>query len=198
MQEELNNIELEEMRQQLALLKGKLDNEALVNDRLIRNSMKDKIRFINYQAFVSILASILVIAMLPNLKSQFDLSWGFVGYSVLMMAVCVLFTWLYHRGVNPDLMNGNLVEAASRMRQLKQDYRNWKFIGYPMLAVWVAWFAVDLLAANSGADSETVYGIIAGLGVGLLLGGIVGLKMRHKVESSIDEIIDQASELENK
>ena len=42
---ETKHTEFEEMRQQLDILKNKLDNQTLVNDKLIRQSMLNKMSF---------------------------------------------------------------------------------------------------------------------------------------------------------
>ena len=42
---ETKHTEFEEMRQQLDILKNKLDNQALINDKLIRQSMLNKMSF---------------------------------------------------------------------------------------------------------------------------------------------------------
>ena len=42
---EIKNNELEEMRQQLGILKEKIDGQKLINDKLIRQSMLNKMSF---------------------------------------------------------------------------------------------------------------------------------------------------------
>ena len=42
---EIKNNELEEMRQQLGILKEKIDGQKLINDNLIRQSMLNKMSF---------------------------------------------------------------------------------------------------------------------------------------------------------
>ena len=43
MEETLNTIELNEMKQQISLLRRKLEKETIVNEKLIRASMRDKL-----------------------------------------------------------------------------------------------------------------------------------------------------------
>ena len=51
---ETKHTEFEEMRQQLDILKNKLDNQTLINDKLIRQSMLNKMSFMKeiYLGFI--------------------------------------------------------------------------------------------------------------------------------------------------
>lgn len=53
---------LDEMRQQMAILKNKLDNQTIVNDRLIRRAVKNSVSTINKRYLV---ISIIAFAMIP-------------------------------------------------------------------------------------------------------------------------------------
>ena len=63
--------ELEEMRAQLAILNKKLKKEAIVNERLMRNSMKDKAWTLRRKAIVEAIITIIGIPyfiwVMPNL-----------------------------------------------------------------------------------------------------------------------------------
>ena len=55
------NAELEQMRAQLNLLKGKLEKETIINEQLIRKAMKEKVSSLNRQTLV--LAFIILLAI---------------------------------------------------------------------------------------------------------------------------------------
>ena len=46
------DFELDEMRQQMAILKNKLDDQTIVNDRLIRRAVKNSVSTINKRYLV--------------------------------------------------------------------------------------------------------------------------------------------------
>lgn len=50
---EIKNNELEEMRQQLGILKEKIDGQKLINDKLIRQSMLNKMSFMKRYTWIS-------------------------------------------------------------------------------------------------------------------------------------------------
>ena len=53
MEKQSDNFELEDMKQQIRLLKDKLAKEAIVNDRLIRESTRDRISYITRKKRIS-------------------------------------------------------------------------------------------------------------------------------------------------
>lgn len=185
-----NFTELEELRSQMAVLKDKLSREEIVSERLLRQTMKGHVRFINSQAWVSGAACVAVILMMPGLSHEFGLSIWLVIFTAVMMLFSMGATIFYHRGVSPDMMNGNLLQVAKRMRKLKNDYKNWKYIGYPMAAIWFVWFSAEIVL-TSAVNRTMAMSLLSGLLVGGIAGVIIGLKMQKKTLSTIDEIISQ-------
>lgn len=188
-----NFTELEELRSQMAVLKDKLSREEIVSERLLRQTMKGHVRFINSQAWVSGAACVAVILMMPGLSQEFGLSIWLVIFTAVMMLFSMGATIFYHRGVSPDMMNGNLLQVAKRMRKLKNDYKNWKYIGYPMAAIWFVWFSAEIVL-TSAVNRTMAMSLLSGLLVGGIAGVIIGLKMQKKTLSTIDEIISQIEE----
>lgn len=180
--------ELEEMRAQMALLKSKLEHEEIVNDRVMRETMKQKIELINHKAWTNSLSAVLAIVLVAFVFPYYGFSNWLLAYTVVMMLVCMLFTWIDHRGFTPDIMNGDLLTAAKRMRKLKKDYRGWHYIGYPMLAVWTVWFIYEVSVRFE--DANMARAMIVGLVVGLLIGGFIGIKLERNTLKRVDEIID--------
>lgn len=185
-----NFTELEELRSQMAVLKDKLSREEIVSERLLRQTMKGHVRFINSQAWVSGAACVAVILMMPGLSQEFGLSIWLVIFTAVMMLFSMGATIFYHRGVSPDMMNGNLLQVAKRMRKLKNDYKNWKYIGYPMAAIWSVWFSAEIVL-TSAVNRTMAMSLLSGLLVGGIAGVIIGLKMQKKTLTTIDEIISQ-------
>ena len=184
----INNNELEEMRAQMALLKTKLDREEIVNDRLMRETMKQKVNFVNHKAWTSVITSLVTIVLSVVIYPYYGFSWWLTGYTVAMMLVCILFTWLYHRNFTPDMMNGDLLTAVKQTRKLKKDYQTWSYIGYPMVGVWVVWFIYEVCTRFE--DAVMARAMVTGLVVGLVIGGIIGLRLKRITVKHLDEIIE--------
>lgn len=184
----INYNELEDMRAQLALLKSKLEREEIVSDKMLRETMKQKVEFVNRKAWSNIVTSLVTIALALVIFPHFGFSWGLVGYTVAMMLVCDLFTWLYHRNFTPDMMNGDLLTAVKQTRKLKKDYQSWSYIGYPMLGVWTVWFVYEAFTRFN--DAIMARSMVSGLVVGLLIGGIIGIRLKNLTVKHLDEIIE--------
>lgn len=188
--------ELEEMRSQMALLKNKLDSETIVTNKLIRSAMKDKVKRIRREGHVTYIAAIALTLCMPGMIKEFGISWWLAGYTVLMMAVSAFFTYYYNRGLSPNLMNGNMVDVAKRMRRLRRDYKNWRYIGYPMALAWVVWMFAELSLAHGISRAECI-GAAIGVVVGALVGGFIGHRRSQQTMSCIEEIIHDAEEFDN-
>ncbi|MBF1418628.1 MAG: hypothetical protein HXN39_01610, partial [Prevotella histicola] len=71
---ETKNNELEEMRQQLGILKEKIDGQKLINDKLIRQSMLNKMSFMKKYTWVSFFALLFIYYVYNDIRITFNLS----------------------------------------------------------------------------------------------------------------------------
>lgn len=188
----MENIEIDpmdEMREQIALLKSKLDKESIVNEKLLREMMKSKARNINRNAWVSVVASLLVIVMALMCFPSWGLSWWFIGATILMMLVCDFFTWKYHKDISAKTMNDDLLTVAKAMKKLKQNYLNWLKYAVVMVVVWLGWYIVELTA--DAGSWKTIFSTVVAVLAGGVIGVIVGFRMHKHVIDTADEIIRQ-------
>ena len=186
--------ELEEMRQQMAILKDKLENQTIVNDRFIRRSIKRGVSTINRRYLV---IGIIALAMIPYGY------WAFVmlgGLSValwlascLMMLIVVGFMIYNSRDMRDNtLMSGNLLEVKRKVTQAQKRDASWLWFGIPMALAWGAW-AVYEMSQKMGDNQYIVPCCI----VGVLVGALFGLKVHFKTQSRFSEIIEQIEDLED-
>jgi hypothetical protein len=186
--------ELEEMRQQMAILKDKLENQTIVNDRFIRRSIKRGVSTINKRYLV---IGIVALAMIPYGY------WAFVmlgGLSValwlascLMMLIVVGFMIYNSRDMRDNtLMSGNLLEVKRKVTQAQKRDASWLWFGIPMALAWGAW-AVYEMSQQMGDNQYIVPCCI----VGVLVGALFGLKVHFKTQSRFSEIIEQIEDLED-
>lgn len=84
-----NNI-LEEMRRQMAILQAKLDKETIINDRLLRESMKNNYSSINrYLNLQSNILLPIVLVIYPIIAGVFGLSWE-PTIAICMLCIIVM------------------------------------------------------------------------------------------------------------
>lgn len=187
----IDNNEFDNMREQLSLLKEKLAKEEIVNDRLMRQTMQGTVKQIHQRVWLSSIFLLFFMLFIPKYIGNYGMSTYLLAYSELILAVTLIHTWYTHRGVKPDMMNGNLLEVSKRMRKLKDDYRKWHFISYPMVAIFLAWFGWEFVKANMVNDRNLTIALFSGLIVGSICGGIAGHISQKKLIRSIDDIISQ-------
>ena len=189
--------ELEQMRSQIGMLKQKLEQQTIVNDRHIRNSMKSKISDLNRTVRGTIFAGIFAVVFAPMTFYINGCSLAFIIATAVMLAVCLGLTIVQkiNLGRMMDLSQGNLVETAEKLSKVRTHYKEWYKIAIPMIIVWGGWMIYEMVNVL-GVDSPTAIGFYCGAGVGLLIGGIIGARINRKVVQQANEILAQIEELQ--
>lgn len=189
--------ELEQMRSQIGMLKQKLEQQTIVNERHIRNSMKSKISDLNRTVRGTIFAGIFAVLFAPMTFYIQGCSLLFVIGTAVMLAVCLGLTIVQkiNLGRMTDLSQSNLIETAERLSRTRTHYKEWYKIAIPMLLAWVGWMIYEMVNAI-GIESSTAIGFYCGAGVGLIIGGVIGARINRKVVQQANEILAQIEELQ--
>lgn len=189
--------ELEQMRTQIGMLKQKLDQQAIVNNIHIRNSMKSKISDLNRTVRGTIIAGVFAVVFCPMFLHIQGCSLVFVIATALMIAICLGLTIVQkiNLGKMVDLSQGNLVETAERLSKIRIHYKEWYKIAIPMILIWAGWLVYEAVQVL-GVESPTAIGFYSGTGVGLIIGGILGARINRKVVRQANEILSQIEELQ--
>lgn len=189
--------ELEQMRTQIGMLKQKLDQQTIVNNRHIRNSMKSKISDLNRTVRGTIIAGVFAVVFCPMFLHIQGCSLVFVIATALMIAICLGLTIVQkiNLGKMADLSQGNLVETAERLSKIRIHYKEWYKIAIPMILIWAGWLVYEAVQVL-GVESPTAIGFYSGTGVGLIIGGIIGARINRKVVRQANEILSQIEELQ--
>lgn len=87
---EQQNNQLEEMRQQLDILKGKLSNQQIVTNTMIRKAMLNKMSFMKKYTWMSYFALAFIYLSFYFLRAVLDLSWWLYGFTCFFMTVNIL------------------------------------------------------------------------------------------------------------
>lgn len=187
------NIELEEMRQQVSLLKEKLDRQELVNDKMLRKTMKTKISSLKVQQYTEYFSALFVITIGSVIFKAMGCSWSFVIGTILYMSVCAVATFIMHRNLNrDDTANGDLLTVAKHAKKLKKDYHDWFYFAIPSIILWLAWFGYEQYQIYN--DMKMALGVFIGALIGGAIGGTIGLLMHRKAKNTLNDIIEQIEE----
>ena len=196
---ETKNTELEEMRQQLGILKSKLDNQTLVNDKLIRQSMLNKMSFMKKYTWVSFLVLLFIYYGYNEVRILFNLSWWFYGFTVLVMTFSVCFDAYINHVNKKEFLNGDLIAASLQMQRMKKLRKKSFLCGTIIMIIWTPWFFIETYygsgAANGGENTSMFYGMLVGGGVGLIAGVAIGIWLYLRMQRINSDIISQIDEL---
>ena len=191
-----NDMELESMRQQLGTLKEKLNQQDILNDHIIRRSMKKDVN--NITRHYNIIMAIGVL-MVPYGYWCFvklaGLSIFFWIVTSIFMLICTGATFYNSRKISdPGLMSHNLVEARKKVASAKKFESNWLLFGVPAVILWMGWFLYETYLLHGGTFSN---GLFWGGCVGGIIGAICGISIHIKTQRQYQEIIDQIEDLTN-
>jgi hypothetical protein len=187
-----NYKELEEMRQQMAILKNKLESQTIVNDRMLRRAMKDSLNWINRTYIWQIVITLFV--ALPYCWW----SLRFIGTSVEFTVVTMLFllyavcytVWTGLPLRDKLLMQGELLQVSEIVARAKKRDGDWLLQGIPFLLIWVGWFAYEMYNKH-GYHHQLLISCI----IGALIGGAIGLSIHLKTQRKYREILERIEEM---
>ena len=188
--EKLNdNLEFQEMRDQLNMLKRKLENEQLLNEQLLRKTMNTNISSFRRERWTILLA----LPTLALLYFVLKMSLTFVLVTAVFFLLSIILTHYDWRGLRKkDFMSGDLCETSRRLIRLHRNNQRWLFFSIPFLILWYIWWTIEM---NSQGNSDFVSGAIVGGIVGGVFGSVCGVYYYRKKQRAIKETIQQIEDL---
>ena len=196
MNEYIDSRELQQMKEQLAILTQKLDKETIVNERLMRQAMKDKASWLRRRFIIKGIANLILLPYFIWLApGVLGLSVGFCIFVSLFILLALGCDYYINTRFRPEkFVYGNLLEARQDTLMLKKFYANWlKFIGIPFIVVFFTWFIHDITQVIHG---EELKGALGGMVTGVVIGSIVGIYRYRKTQRTADEILEQIEEMQ--
>ena len=197
MQPDMSNInepdvaDIEQMRRQLSLLHQKLDRQAIVSDRLVRDAVRTKAGSINRDAAIITTVALLSVPYCVWLFNYLHLSCVFTIVTVFYFLVAVAYDVYSRRGFRASELSGSpLAEIARRTVRMKLLHARWLRFSIPFLVVWISWFVYEILSLTSLPEEERT-GILIGGAVGGVLGATVGYFTYRRTQRLAAEIIEQ-------
>ncbi|MBR4353576.1 MAG: hypothetical protein IKQ01_10985 [Bacteroidales bacterium] len=183
---------LREMQQQMQQLREKLNKEQIINERLLQKSCRQTVDRLKFKSNLPIVFAIIAILCSPAYLS-FGLSPWFLILTCVLMLVSIVATILTNRHI--PQMDKDLVTATNELTRYKKIHAEWLKYSIPALIVWVGCLIWDFLR-NQTISKVEFYGFIAGISTGLILGILLGLKIRRDQLNAADELISQIEELQ--
>ena len=208
MEENNTMMELEQMREQMQVLRNKLDTQEIVNEKLVKNSVKSKMSWIKKFVYFELLLVPFTALMAYVLKEIFNLSWFCYAFIVVL---CVIDAVLDYR-INVASLDlekvekHNLSDTLQKLVAMKQMRAKSFFIIMLLSIPLFMWISIEMwqnistgtitfiddVPANivcAGAYAGLVGGII-----GFFVGIYISFRIYRKMQATNDEIIAQLEE----
>lgn len=186
------NDNLDEMRQQLALLKTKLDQQAILNETLLRRTLEAKLRRFTYKQRRR--QAMLLIAMLYmpfGLHTMHMPLWFIVAVELFFLCAFV-YELCYKGGLTAnDISLHGLIEVHRRLQRIHRMNARWLWVSIPFILfflgtiVWRVGINIQLPAEDR---HYMLLGVLVGAAVGLCIGIAVYLGQQRKAKELMSEI----------
>lgn len=185
-----NSFELQQLKEQFNILNKSLNNQQIINERLIRASIESKVRNINRDGRKIIAIGVLGIIAIIADHYLINWTWLFTAVTIVFLLVAVLYNIYFRLGINnADAFNADLIDMRLRTLRFKKMQSRWLWFSIPFLVVWLTWLLYETL--NMIYDPIPT---IIGAAIGLVLGLAFGIKQYQRTQRQAKEII---SDIEN-
>lgn len=186
-----NTNELEEIRQQVSELKQRLDRETILNEQLLHDSLKSKMRSVHKIVWRMIVIGILGIVVWCLMGYMWNLSPYFVATTILMFIASMSAEYMTNRMDDRDL-TANLSDAVARLVRMKRMRLIQIVAGFVFLLVlWGPWMVYEMFPKFEPAMRTPM---AVGMAFGAIIGAIRGLTFFFRMQRANDEMIRQIEE----
>lgn len=183
--------ELDELREQIALLKDKLQHQQIVSERAIQQAAQAGIGKLNRQGVIMTAFALFAVVYCSWAFHRFGFSDGFVIGTTIFLGVCALVTAYAHLKLRSiDVASGNLVEIASRLVSFRKIYSHWHIFAIPALLVWCYFLYWDAQRMLDNPEGFLLAGCVGGV-----IGGIIGLKKHFAIMRETDKVLANIRDL---
>lgn len=188
-----NMNELEEMRQELQALKNKVERKGVLNERLVRKYIQDKMNDIRRTLYKLIVVVLLAIPLWIFIKYTQHLSWPLTIFTILMMVVSIASDWCINR-VDVGSIGEDLKVTANRLVEMKKRRSLREKIGcLVVLPIWALWVGYEFYQNAPDHDSGII--MLVSMAIGGVIGGAAGLSIFYRWQRKNDEMIEQINNL---
>ncbi len=189
-QENTSIPDFSELREQLATFKQRLDEQQIINDRLMRRSMKARISPFQKTSIASDAMALVLSPILFVVFRKLGVHWGFGAFFVLMVLIELLFNiYNYYRISDLFTQPTDLLTMRRGLLSFRRAERLWMATAIPGIFLWLG-----LIWWQMGAFSNFHEGLIYGC-IGVVLGLIVcfffytwQMRRVREVERELDEL----------
>lgn len=192
---ENNFNELEALRQDMALLKNKLDTQEIISEELIHRTVRTSLKGMSRDQLIWIIIALFGIPYCTWVFHGAGFSMAFTIATAIFLGVCAVIM-VYNRIKLANLMDvsdKDLLSCAVELQKIKkQDMTRIKY-SLSVVAVWLIWFYYEIFRMAQVSGNPEYY---IGMGFGGLVGGLIGgffgvryfIRCQREMQENIDSI----------
>ncbi len=203
MEENNTMMELEQMREQMQVLRNKLDTQEIVNDKLVKNSVKSKMSWIKKLVYFEFLLVPFTALMGYVLKEMFNLSWFTYAFIVVLCAIDAVCDYRINVA-SLDLEKvekHNLSDTLQKLIAMKQMRAKSFFIMMLLSIPLFMWASIEMWqnisTSTNTFNTNILYGGLVGGIIGFFVGIYISIRIYRKMQTTNDELIAQIEEFTN-
>lgn len=193
-----NNNELEIMRSQMASFKKQLEQQEIINSRIMSESMKKKFSWIKKMIIGEIILIPIFLYLAFAAKYYLDLSWWSVVTFVILLLCDIWCDYdINMRAIkDSDYSRDNLVNTMEKLLRMKQRRTKQAAIMLITLIGLIIWFSIEISLHLISINAATrMWGVFYGGVVGGVIGIAVSWWIYCKMQKTNDEMIKQIEEI---
>ena len=193
-----NNNELEIMRSQMASFKKQLEQQEIINSRIMAESMKKKFSWIKKMIIGEIILIPIFLYLAFAAKYYLDLSWWSTSTFIILLLCDFWCDYdINMRAIkNSDYSRDNLVNTMEKLLRMKQRRTKQTAIMLTATIVMSIWLLIEigfhLIAINADTGMWLVF---YGGGTGAFIGVVAAWWIYRKMQKTNDEMIKQIEEI---
>lgn len=185
--------EIEGMKQQIALLKKKLESQTIVSEQMLDKAIRTNLSKLNRRAWFTGIVGAVAIPYCWYVFSSMNLSTAFCVATAFFLLACIVATWIQYRGLSAaNLMQQDLLTVSTKMQRLRKQHLDWLKFSIPTLVAWLAWFCIEIYIS---IPEEHARPVIIGATVGAIVGSICGICFLRASLKTIRETLRQIDDL---
>ena len=187
-----NMHELESLRQQVRTFKERMDQQQIVNDRLLRRSMKSQVSWIKHtNGWICVIGILFLPLVVIAFRYGMGVQWAPIVVLCVAMVLETIFVFRQIRSISAFMFaTCDLLTVKRQMLTFKRREQLQMFIEVPMIILWGFWAFVTADSTSSFNGVSPIVGAV-GFGIGLLIAFVIyffEMRTLNKTLRELDEI----------
>ncbi|MBQ8098262.1 MAG: hypothetical protein IJ244_01930 [Bacteroidaceae bacterium] len=190
--------EMDDLREQIALFKQRLNQQEIINDRLMRHSMNARLGIFTKASVIIDVIGLFLTPIIFVALHRIGIPWYFGIVVPLMVIAELAYNISSHRLLQRLFAVGtDLVSVRRGLLRFKRTERLWMLISVPLILLWMLAFYWQMGLFSGELTGKSAAGIVMsamGIFFGLLFCFIFFAWEMHRVNHSIREIDELSRE----